>query len=288
MSILELKDSTEESILRIAPEKMEQLTEVFENHTPSFEWPNRAAKMPSVDPRTGVIYIPPAAAELIWAAAYQYWVIYGEYTRDQASRKTEFNLLGSRRRIEAQLVYHWALSHYRNPEIPRTEELPAPRSDPPHASDLHVANELFRAAIAWMLHHEIAHLRCGHSTVSARSRDEEKEADLAATSWIFSPDCSDAEREKRALGLCIAILVITSIDLDAGIFDDSTHPKIFHRFDYCLEAVGLDDDVAYAFSVVMLRLHLTTCGHGVPASREAPFKELFGDHLCAVYEADQS
>jgi len=291
MPITDLKDSVEAAVLNIAPEKIELLHEVFDKHQPTFEWPDRAAQLPSVEPRTGRINIPPAAAELIWAAAHQYWVIYTEYVEDQKAGKHEFDLTANQRRVSAQLAFTWAQSYFKKPSNPRIAELPAPSYKPVESSDIHVANELFLAAIAWILHHEVAHLRLNHPSISAISREEEKEADLEATHWIFSTECTPEERKKRALGMCVALLVITSIDLESGTFNDASHPKVFDRFDYCLDAVGLEDDhVAYSFAVLMIRLHLAAGKHDLPEPREveATFKDLFYDHLYAIHQTQQA
>ena len=289
MSITTLRDPVEASILNIAPEKVALLREAFDKNQPSFEWPDREAKLPSVDPNTGTINIPPAAAELIWAAAHQYWVIYTEYVEDQKAGKDEFDMTANQRRGNAQLAFASALNHFKKPTSPRISELPAPCDKAVTNSDIHVANELFLTAIAWILHHEVAHLRCNHPAISAISRDEEKEADLEATDWIFSTECTAEEQKKRALGMCVAILVITSLDLESGTFNDASHPKAFDRFDYCLDAVRLEDDhVAYSFSVLMIRLHLATGKHDLPEPREATFKDLFYDHLYAIHQTQEA
>jgi hypothetical protein len=287
-SILCLAPDVEASVFMIAPERLQLLQLAFKDHTPSFKWPNTISALPSVAISTGVISIPVSGAELLWAASLHYWILYDEYTKDQSNGKCVFDLTGNSRRVNALRAFQWAVDSFKGTTVSRPPDIPAPAKNPSPFSDIHVANELFLTATAWILHHELAHLRCLHPSITTISREEEKEADLSATEWILELEKNPQRRQKRVLGMCVAILVITALDLDTGLFDDQTHPKVFERFSYCLDAAKLDDDhVAYAFSVLMMQIHLTTCKHSLPTPREATFKDLFYDHLFAIRSTQQ-
>jgi len=287
MPIEFLAQSAEFAILSLAPERWKSLNDDSSFQKVSFAWTDAPKRLPSIKLPSGAITIPTPGATLIWAAAYQYWVLYSEYLEDQKAGVAFFNLLSTLRRTKAQLTYFWALNHYQHPSQARFPDLPDPADT--GDEDVQVANELYLAALGWILHHEFAHLRCNHPPVTAIEHQEEKQADLEATKWIFEACTDPAQRKKRALGMCVAILLLTAIGLEAGDFDDRTHPKAFVRLDYCLGAAGLDDDhIAFAFSTLMMRVHLTVAGIQLPSSDGAQsHREIFSDHLYAISQANK-
>jgi Peptidase U49 len=287
MSIDSLAKSAEMTILTLAPERWKSLIDEDDLQKVSFAWTDSAKCLPSIKLPSGAITIPKPGATLIWAAAYQYWVLYLEYLKDQNAGAEFFSLVSTLRRTKAQLTYFWALHHYEHPSQARFPDLPDPTDT--DDEDVRVANELYLVALGWILHHEFAHLRCNHPPISAIEHQEEKQADLEATKWIFEACTDTAQRKKRALGMSVAILLLTAIGLKSGDFDDRTHPKAFVRLDYCLEAAGLDDDhIAFAFSTLMMRVHLTSAGIGLPSSDGAQsHREVFSDHLYAVSQANK-
>jgi hypothetical protein len=283
-----IRNAAEASLLRIAPEKWDALLASEHLKRLSFTWTDTPSKLPSILVPSGEIRIPTPGANLLWATAYKYWVLYSEYTADQTAGDTTFDLQKTPRRLKAQQTFCSALARFTNPSI----SLPSfvPSSSDTHDDDVRVTNELFLAALAWILHHELAHLRCNHPPHTAISRQEESQADAEATTWIFSTVSDPAQRKKRALGMCVAILLLNAICLKDGNFDDSTHPKAFVRLYNCLELADLDDNhVAYAFCTLMIRVHMLTFGYLIPEDYNADSHlAIFSEHLVAIAQIQRA
>jgi hypothetical protein len=146
---------------------------------------------------------------------------------------------------------------------PDTNNVPMPVNDPPHGSDVHVANELFLSAIAWIFHHEISHVVLKHTAAETTySTHQEKEADLRATDWILSFSRQPTESRKRGFGIATAIMTMLYLEKpgDSDVYV-SRHPPAVQRLDYCLQKAGAWNDIHIcSFTAVALQFLLAQWG----------------------------
>jgi Peptidase U49 len=87
-------------------------------------------------------------------------------------------------------------------------------------------NEVFFGAVAWILLHEIAHVRLGHEPDNGRSHKQEKEADEFAAKWVFKEVPTDREREFRIPVVGVALVWLL---LFAPVGGDTKHPPAYAR-----------------------------------------------------------
>lgn len=277
-----------EVALKIAPEREAELVTLRENYKLKFkltdkeESENASENSIGINVTTGVINLPFAALEYLWACAHNYWVVTQEYAAAQHAGQATFNATGNKRLQEAAQLTAWGKSN-----ISKTGKeawpagLPAPTQSPERHGDIHVANELFLSALGWIIHHEIGHAVLGHPAVKVGySQQQEKDADLHATAWVLSGlERNDLRLEKRALGVAIALLHIQSLDTKSISLQFDPHPPAHTRLCYCLERyeVGLREAVE-AFSVVILQLLFHEQGPKANIDGES-FTAILGDLL---------
>jgi hypothetical protein len=146
-----------------------------------------------------------------------------------------------------------------------------------------VAGELFLVAVGWILHHEISHVRLEHHEVQADpSIKLERDADLEAVDRVMVACEIPAERNKRKLGIVVAILAIQyleqPIDEEASM---RTHPKSIDRLDYCLTRMRAEDDsFACCLAVVGLQYHGAKSGITGPLEG-ASFRDILAGYQVA-------
>ena len=85
------------------------------------------------------------------------------------------------------------------------------------SSTRQLVDEIFLAAIAWMLHHELIHIEKDHPAPEFELDGEyiriEKEADKLAAERIIEPTTTGSKmREKRMLGILVAVFGISYMD----------------------------------------------------------------------------
>jgi hypothetical protein len=217
------------------------------------------------------ILVGTACLERLWAIAFAYYRFYRELAAqrlaDQANRIIE--LRRTPELCEAGDLLKWAVEAdllSKAEQAPPTwpAHLPRPRPDAPHASDEHCATEMFLAAVAYILHHEFAHLRKDHQTYgeleSVDAIRQEKEADFEAAEWILGalPDEHDPMFQKRALGVGLGLVWIASLYVYAGQkAESSTHPPAYDRLFQVMERYVHDpNNLPWAFVQTVLALHL--------------------------------
>jgi hypothetical protein len=281
--VLRLKNAIAGAAFRIAPEKEEELAEFRDAHGVSLALEDGSGfrfnvKLTSREVSTNV-----ATLEYLWASAHAHLVLYDEYCKAQRSGLVHFDT-GSNPRTHAALeLLNWSvrnLADAGNAAWP--SHLPAPVQFPTPGTDVHVANELFLCAVAWILHHEIAHLRLGHPAIqSNRSLIEEQEADREATMWILADSVVTQESRKRTVGIAAAILALQGIHKATDFTICDTHPGTFERIDACLTAAQVsDDDEVYAFAACVMQIQLAARGV-LLAADGGSFKEVFSEYLIA-------
>lgn len=211
--------------------------------------------------------LPIATLEYLWACAHLFWVLYQEYIAAQQRGDQQLDLSTRRNVCDAIDVFNWARN---NQAVSGVEgwphELPRPARGDTHNA-VSVANELFLVAVAWIIHHEIAHVRARHPAMHrSYAVKQELEADEMATDWILGK-CEDPEMsKKRQLGMVTALLAMQLLDEPSGVDTYvSTHPPAVERLYACLEQARVDDDGApRAFAAVAVQLQLSQYDLSIP------------------------
>lgn len=263
--ILVLKDEISRCAFQIAPERADVLAQMEDLDKFSLAFTDDKNFSIRVNTQTHEAKLPIAALEFLWCCANVFYVFYQEYVKAQRSGASTLDLARDPRMVLAIDGLNWSLDNLTSSGVELwPENVPMPAANPAYASDVHVANELFLCAIAWIIHHEIAHVRLKHG--AAYSTDviqQEKEADLWATDWILSLADPPLEFKKRTLGIAAAILALQFADNRPNGPDayPRTHPRSVERLDYCFDRMGVsNDDLVYAFATALLQLYLAARG----------------------------
>ncbi len=277
------------SLSRIAPEHQKKLEELIVEFDPEAVFTDDEGFGFRVDTKNKAIKIPTVALEYLWVAFYTFYLTYQKYTEAQESNTGKFFHLQSDPELKLALeMYEWSNNsltninrvcwkeHYPSPEK-KTEDIESNES---------VATELFLCAIAWILHHEIAHIYHHHPNKpysNTESIDQEKEADISATKWILGNITDPKTLQKRGIGVAIAVLAITSQDILSGGFTSTTHPKSFERLYDAIDPYFIDaNHTVYAFITIILHLHMTIRGLKVDTDSGDSWREYFTNCLLAL------
>ena len=257
--ILDLEQAIAGAAFNIAPERANELANDRTLEKFSLAISDESGFRIRVNTVTHEATLPIATLEYIWCCAYLYWTIYQSYLTAQGQGQDTLDLRACPQACVAIELFNWAKLNLKKPNAKPWPEGPRPNDSLEQASDIHVADELFLAGLAWIIHHEIAHVRLEHGQAYAgMSVQQEKECDLSATNWITSKCSSPREIQKRHLGLIVALMAMQYLDEPEGT--DSyvgSHPPTVERLDYCLDAAGAtDDSVVCAFASVALQLQL--------------------------------
>lgn len=211
--------------------------------------------------------LPVATLEYLWACAHMFWVLYQEYIAAQQQGDTQLDLSSRRNVCDAVDIFNWARNNQAVSGVERwPQTLPRPTRETTDSA-ISVANELFLISVAWIIHHEIAHVRAKHPAMHRNyAVKQEVEADEMATDWILEK-CENAElSKKRQLGMVTALLAMQLLDeppdVDTYV---STHPPTVERLYSCLERARVNDDGApRAFAAVALQLQLSQYDLSIP------------------------
>ena len=221
--------------------------------------------------RLGVAFL-----SALWTAAYGYIDAFHEYQAAQRRGERYFALGHVPRVADAYALYcsaREAVAAFAPFDWPQGTSKPV--RYPFEHSDGYAANELFLVAIAWIIHHEIAHGRLGHEEFTMTSITQEVEADASATRWICAGETDNLRLQKRAMGVATAIVFLLALDLQVGRTTTTTHPPSFERLMNNLDNTGLDEDqMTYAFAFVLVDIHLAEQGIDGDVVRDGTFRDM--------------
>jgi hypothetical protein len=195
--------------------------------------------------------------EVLWSSAYAYFVVYNDVIRHQnRTKQVMVDLTADARVKQSCELLRWAYESWLNrSEAEWPSDLPMPTENPPLASDQHVADELALGGLAFMLHHELAHIRLQH--VGKSGVEQERESDNAAIDWVFGKtDRSDTKLvNKKALCCAVGLAVLCAYGVHTGLFGGITHPPSYDRLVHGLSRALEGDDchLAWFFVTAMIR-----------------------------------
>lgn len=232
------------------------------------------------------IVLPIASLEYLWAFAHFCYVLIQEYAKSQVPGKTDFDCVGNDRLKRAFSLLAWAKQNLADEGEDRwPETAPRPSAYPQSFDeDEHVASEIFLCSLAWMLHHEIAHIVLKHPMVTTSlSHQEEEDADRFATNWLLEGIGQDqAVRRKRSFGIAVAVLCLQSIEDNSAYCLRNTHPSAHDRIFSNLSAYKneVDELIEAACCVVLQFLFKdTTVSANVDGNT---FSEILNDMLVDI------
>lgn len=261
---------------RIAPENAQVLQTQIDVRNITLEFVDDPRVLADYSVAKGIVRLGVPFLEALWAAAQVYIVAFHEYQAAQRKGERFFELAKIERVADAYVLYRLfleALAARRSTEWP--EKASRPIRYPFDHSDGHLANEMFLVAIAWIMHHEIAHARLDHEEASAVSKLQESDADRAATEWVCASELEKLPLYKRTMGMVVAVVFLLALDLRMGRFTSSTHPPSFERLMRNLETTGLsENELVFAFAFVLVDIHIAAEKVPGDIDREGSFHDM--------------
>jgi hypothetical protein len=135
---------------------------------------------------------------------------------------------------------------------------------------------LFRYASAFILLHELAHLSLGHISCKGDwSIHQEKEADCFAADWLLdsrSFGAPDPHRMNVLIGMAVALLWLTVLNVYLGPHENETHPEGYDRLFQVLDhAINRDNEnessIVWFFVSNLLFVHMDNAGFDFDGSK---------------------
>jgi hypothetical protein len=231
------------------------------------------------------ITISTGVLEVLWVASHAYLVLHDRVLAQRhLAQPLAVELRADRVVSDAMALLEWGFDRFVGKTgVAWPDELPRPIESPLQGSAEHAADELALSAVAFLLHHELAHHRLGHPlTVDLPWRlDQERDADYAAADWILQGVAEDDARfSKRALGIATGLAVLAAYGVRTARHGGETHPRSFDRLFHTLSRHVRDDhDEVWAFVVGILNVHMTDAGFTLPSVIHASFKSCLDSYV---------
>lgn len=270
-----MADHLPNSVFTIAPERKAEFDTELNNFDLIFV-PERTWKFCAYPQRTPKeVWVSRGAVELIWCASLAHFLFYTRMIQcKKFDRPTEIDPHSDPTVGNALLLLRWAIDcQLKNDQADDWPTgLPCPLQSPTRESDENVADELCLVTGAFLLHHELAHIRGKHATftkeqlkdpkIAELSIAQEKEADISAAEWVL--DGVDMESPlfvKRMLGIVQGFLLTTAMGLYGGHLGGKTHPFSYDRLTNMLSRfLGNANHVTKGIAFAVLDLHFNNSG----------------------------
>lgn len=246
-----LLESIPESLYRIAPERLDELRESLKDAR--LEICSKHSWVAHYEFGSKTLRISMRTFERTWAACFAYLSLHDLVGIPAMQEgQTEADLTADSRVKLGMDLLSWAVS-----ESGDSSSLFAAAAGDPLAA---ATDELSLCAIAFLLHHELAHHRLGHDHPpedDAASIDRERDADREAAEWSLGRiPTGSCEYDKRLLGACMAMVLLTAHSLETNRLSAWTHPRAFDRLFHLLSERADDDAGAWCFALWPVKLHL--------------------------------
>lgn len=283
-----------EALVNIAPERASQFDKEFAEFT--LEYVDDQKWICNVDTEKKFIRISRMVMEVLWCISYAHVIFYVKIVQGRkVLTPQEIDLHNDPELSKALLLMSWALRAWLKPSASSDwpEDLPRPLDNPPNESWEHIANDCCLAAAAFIVHHELAHIRLMHPR-GPSTLDRERDADIAAADWIMHEcgDTKDMRFIKRLLGISQALILTTVYGVYTGDYGDTSHPRDFDRlFNTIRRFLSDRDHIIIAFTMSVLKLHLDNAGIVLPQEEFSDFQAAFTtyvDELARLSEMQKS
>jgi hypothetical protein len=280
-----------EAIVNIAPSKQEEFDSIYPTFT--LEYLDVPLFKANANSKTKHIKISRGVMELVWAVAYAHtlsytrWVVGHKFTEEVVIDPNSDPEVG-----RGLSLLHWAISNDLNPAKAKRwpKNLPKPLEKFEHASWEHYAQEMSLVAGAFILHHELVHIRRGHIASSgAWSIEQENETDYEAVDWIVgpNPDIRSALFIKQMLGITCALEVLLIRKIYSPKSGGNTHPHAWNRiFNVIRRFIQDNDHPIFAFATMTIKLHLDNANIAVTSKVYEDFFESFDAYIDVLSKRD--
>ena len=261
-----MADNLGNSVFNIAPERKSEFDISLDNFDLIYTNERRWKFCADADPSKRVVFVSRGAVELIWCSSLADFLLYTRLIQGKKlDRPTEIDPHSDGGVSNALKLLRWAIICQLENDTADNwpPNLPIPQETPADGPD-NAANELCLVSCAFLLHHELAHIRLRHSAGvdNALSLSQEKEADIAAAEWVL--DGIDADSlifVKRMLGVVQAFLLATAIGLYGGNLGGNSHPFSYDRLTSLLNRfLGNANHITKAIAFAVLALHFKNSG----------------------------
>jgi hypothetical protein len=207
---------------RAAPERAAALDEMIAAVRLSF--PDLGSFVCEYRPDTRIVVVSRKVLEVAWASSYAYFVVYRRVFEELPQDEHAVidlhadPVLGPAADLLFWVHNDWLLGK----DTPWPANLPQPTSSAADSSNERYATGVFDIAIAFILHHELAHHRLGHS---GSEHETEHDADYEAARWLLEGlhDTSSAF-QYRAYGIATALVILSARAIHRESFSSPTIP----------------------------------------------------------------
>ncbi|MFW1969294.1 phage exclusion protein Lit family protein [Acinetobacter guillouiae] len=260
-----LDNSVSKVVFQISEENSLQLYEFTNKKDVSIEFSEENKFIFKVDIDENKIILPTIALERLWCACYTFYNVYIQYVSASEREDVLFEIGSNDDLKESIILYNWSFD-----QVTKEQKFEWPLDNiRPDLSEtkndiINITNELYLVSLAWIMHHELAHLKLDHTSGLSNNeiyRQEEIAADKMATDHILSNVTDIKILQKRGLGVAIATLLLTSHDILNNKFHVPNYPHSYQRLYDSISVYFKDpDDLIYAFITVNLHLNMTIAG----------------------------
>lgn len=255
--ILVLKEYIAECSARISPTKAEELGEFSDAKGVSIEFTDDKKFAIRVNLANNTIKLPVGALNYLWCATHLFISLYQSYVVAQEDEKTTLDTASNAETNAAIGLFNWAAKDLIIGNLIWPANAPRPSLAKQEGDLIHLTNEIFLAGLAWILHHERAHVELEHqgSSKGPESIRQEKDADLSASQWVMTDCTNELERQKRAFGIATGLLAMALLDSPKlKIPEVKSHPPDLERLLDNLDIAQLKpDSIVYSYSLVVLQ-----------------------------------
>lgn len=266
---------------RAAPERAAELDEMIATVRLSF--PDLGSLLCEHQPDTGIVVVSRKVLEIVWASSYAYFVVYRRVFEELPQDEHAIidlhadPVLGPAADLLFWVHNDWLLER----DTPWPANLPQPTPSPVDDSNERYATGIFDIAMAFILHHELAHHRLGHF---GSEHETEHDADYEAARWLLEglSETSSAF-QYRAYGIAAALGIFSARSIHREVFASSTHPRAFDRLFNTLDRfITNGHHPAWRMAVVILRLHLEASRIQIPVATYRDARECVNAYIEAL------
>jgi len=257
MPILVLEKFIAECAARISPTKATELGKFSDTNGVSIEFTDDKKFSIRVDLASNTIKLPIGALNYLWCATHLFIALYQAYVAAQENGGTTFNTASDVATNTAINLFNWASNDLIVGNLSWPFGAPRPSIDHKEGDLIHMTNEIFLVALAWILHHERAHIELEHqgNSKGPDSIKQEMDADRSASLWVMANCTNEIERQKRAFGITTGLLAMALLDNPRlKIPDVKSHPPDMERLLDNLDIAQLNpENIVYSYSFVILQ-----------------------------------
>lgn len=185
-------------------------------------------------PANRQIFMSTKILDLVWITAYSMGILYHEVVSIQDPEKETATIDVTQPHIKTAINMLFSVygSMANNSALEWGEDWPMPNLDTGDRN-IELANDLMLGALAFMFHHEIAHINQSSNYLGVQ---REQEADMKAAEWIFRDlGLSETAIAKQGLSVVSALIVLNSCGIILNWWGGITHPFVYDRLIMIIE-----------------------------------------------------